>query len=880
MRIIPKNTRVAIEFFKGIDLIDVLIGMLGFSITVFIFMSNLGGRSVLMVTVLLVFVFLLMRVDSDKMYMMIFHSLKHLAYKRNFRKYPQKKSKEFDVRDIMPFTGISNGLIDYNGQYYGAVLEIPSIDFRFFSEFRQNNIIEKALGAILRAIPHDMGANIVKIDRYINMDKYIVGEEKKMHEISESYLNGLITENELTIRMQILLDRRDDLMRFNFEDRVVRSFHYLVLFGKTTDNARAQAVSAFETLYRSDMQSYILNDLELAIFLKYNYTIDFDEHEAYDMDPADYMDWIMPETIRFKGRKTFIDDMPTHNLRVYEYPTEVTNAWGCNIFNMPDTKVVMKLHPLERHKALHRIDRAIDELSGQSRSTGKVSKLMEVDKHISTLAEVMRLLQGDNETLFETNIYLTLYDRVVGKKTNEFKQRVRRAMAEESFKTEDMLLRQFEAYAGASVSTYDPCVRKSRSIHSSSVAAVFPFVLSALDDDDGINLGSSAGIPAFVNFFKRDDRRINSNMVIIGKSGSGKSYATKMILSNLSAEDSKVFILDPENEYSGIARKMDGKLIDAGSAKQGRINPFHIVPTVDEEGEEGASSSFVTQLQFLEEFFRQILPDINTDALEQLNNTLTMLYQAHGIDELTDITKLKPSDFPTFDDLYDKILIDFQMAKGDYLKNNLRTLMNHISKFAAGGRNSALWNGESTISTNENFVVFNFQSLLANKNNTIANAQLLLILKWLDNEIIKNRDYNMKYGAARKVIIVIDEAHVFIDEKHPVALDFMFQLAKRIRKYNGMQIIITQNVKDFVGNEDIARKSTAIINACQYSFIFSLSPNDMHDLCRLYEKAGQINEQEQEQIINNPRGTAFVVTSPTSRTGIHIEASPEVAALF
>jgi hypothetical protein len=108
----------------------------------------------------------------------------------------------------------------------------------------------------------------------------------------------------------------------------------------------------------------------------------------------------------------------------------------------------------------------------------------------------------------------------------------------------------------------------------------------------------------------------------------------------------------------------------------------------------------------------------------------------------------------------------------------------------------------------------------------------------------------------------------------------MFQMAKRIRKYNGMQIIITQNIKDFVGNEEIARKSTAIINASQYSFIFALAPNDMHDLCKLYEKAGAINESEQEEIVNNPRGTAFAVTSPTNRARVRIVASEELQKLF
>ena len=95
-----------------------------------------------------------------------------------------------------------------------------------------------------------------------------------------------------------------------------------------------------------------------------------------------------------------------------------------------------------------------------------------------------------------------------------------------------------------------------------------------------------------------------------------------------------------------------------------------------------------------------------------------------------------------------------------------------------------------------------------------------------------------------------------------------------------MQIVITQNIKDFVGSPEIARKSSAIINVSQYSFIFSLSPNDMADLCTLYEKAGQINESETENIVNLPRGTAFLITGPTNRTNIKIIATPRVREIF
>ncbi|MFR9307207.1 MAG: hypothetical protein ACLVK6_00070, partial [Lachnospiraceae bacterium] len=328
-------------------------------------------------------------------------------------------------------------------------------------------------------------------------------------------------------------------------------------------------------------------------------------------------------------------------------------------------------------------------------------------------------------------------------------------------------------------------------------------------------------------------------------------------------------------------------VIDVGSAKQGRLNPFHIITGLSDDekdaelGEKAAKmNSFTTHLQFLEEFYKQILPGISPDALEYLNNITIRMYEEKGIDNDADLSVLLPEDYPTFDDLYDKILNDFQLTSGEYSKNNLRILLNYISKFASGGRDSTLWNGKASISTKENFVVFDFQSLLANKNNTIANAQMLLVLKWLDNEIIKNRDYNIRYHASRKIVIVIDEAHVFIDQKYPIALDFMFQLAKRIRKYNGMQVVITQNIKDFVGTEELARKSTAIINASQYSFIFALAPNDMQDLVKLYENAGAINESEQEDIVNAGRGKAFVITTPTERSNVEIQAGNGIEELF
>ena len=797
---------------------------------------------------------------------------------------------------IIAFTGIADGFIEYGGKYFGAVLEIPAVEFRFFSKFRRTNAIEGGLGRVLRTINSNYSANIVKIERPIVYDRYLELEYDRLDDLKASFENGMLNEQEYKARVEILYDRINEVRDLCYENKVIEPFYYLVLFESDIRQLTNQISSAMDTLRAAEMSPKRLNDKELAVFLKYTNEIDFDEHDIDRIAPEDYAQWAMPQTVDVKARTVEVNHIVTHNLRMVTYPTAVGDAWLASVMSLPGTKVVVKCRPMERTKAIRGIDRSLQELRGQYMATGVDSRRMELQSHIETLSELLATLQQDNESLLETNIYVTAYDIAATRANHNIvqppksertvitgmKKTVRRYYQENGFRLNNMEFDQIQAFIGSQVSGYDPMLRQGRGIPSNSLAACFPWVFAHVSDVGGIKLGSSEGVPVFIDFFRRDSERVNSNMVIVGKSGSGKSYATKSLLANLAAEDCKIFILDPENEYTELAENLHGKFINVGNAQFGRLNPFHIITALDDDESDGStvSGSYATHLQFLEEFFKQILPDCERDAMEYLNSLIDRMYTNHGITGETDLSRLRPEDYPVFDDLYDAVLSEFQQTDNEYIRTNLRMLMNYVAKFSTGGRNANIWNGPSTVTTDENFTVFNFQSLLSNRNGTIANAQMLLVLKYIDNEIIKNRDYNTKYGLHRKVVVVIDEAHVFIDAKYPVALDFMFQLAKRIRKYNGMQIVITQNIKDFVGSEEIARKSTAIINACQYSFIFSLAPNDIQDLCKLYEKAGGINEVEQERITTAPRGQAFTVMSPTSRSTFKIEVPEDVAAMF
>ena len=874
MRLIPRQTKVKVQFFKNFSIMDAVIAFIGVAVIALILATSLSFKLILAAVALMFFVVLYIKVAPEtRLYQSFGDMVKFLFGVRTFRKDPNNKHK--GVYGITPYVGVTeDGLIDYK-DYYGAVIEIHPVEFYMLTENRQNSYIN-AVDNALKTMSYDQSAAIVKLQRPMVLDSYINNEYAKADELVASFENKMLTEHELRSRLLIFESRVAGLEQSNVgtENYLLKTHYYLVLFGKNATQLQSSAnlmINTMESGTGGAMHCQLLSMKETAVFLKNTYTTDMDEREANDLTREQLMQWILPEKITFSANKQIVDKRAASTYVIAEYPIMVTNAWGNAFFGIDGTNVMVKFKPVPQSDAEKRIDRSIMEMEIQAQKRGKASTMIEKNTHLDTLQALMNDIKTGNEQLFDTTIYITARDDQ-RKNTRTF---LRRA----GFRFNECWGSQREAYISANVSQRSDFKKFERGINSSSLAAIFPFISDAVQDPKGVYLGYNTE-PFFIDFFTRSSDRVNSNVVIIGKSGSGKSYATSGILAHLAADNTKIYIFDPENEYDKLAKNLGGKVIDAGSAKVGRINPLQVTTSLDDESESGQNTSLAQHLQFLEEFFNMVLDGITKDAIEVLNDCIKNLYTKFKITNETDIQKLKPKDFPILQDLYEFVVKEYEKAKDDYMRNNLKIVVTYLKKFADGGRNSMLWNGPSTITSDENFIVFNFQTLLANNNSLIANAQMLLIIHWLHNEIIKNKDYNEKYHLNRKVIVVIDEAHVFIDPKKDAALDFMYTLSKRIRKYGGMQIIITQNLKDFVGTPEIARKSTAIINASQYSIIFGLAAQDINDLVALYEKAGQINEDEQEKIVSNPRGTAFIITSPSARTNVSISISKLVEQMF
>lgn len=900
-RIIPRKTKVKLEFIRGITGIDLILGVIGAAIAVVLFASNFPGHFWIAGVYTIFFLSIFIKISEDeRLYVTCAYLFRFMAQKKKFS-VDSKKGKKGDISEMIPFEDIYQDRFINFGSYYGQVIEITPVLFGLLTEYTQDNVIESFANALRRLSP-DQTCSIIKLNLAMVLDNYIYNENKKYELLLEMQYEHQVTDKEVEARSPVFEERVSFMENLNRKDKVYKDHFYVVVYDKDKDLLENTVNGMINALASSlaPVSSKRLYGTDLTVFLKANYGREFDQRDLESLPFSQYMDWAKPKKVQFKAAKYLIDDNAFRTYAITDYPLNVGNAWGADIFLLDRTKVVMKFNQVPKYNAERSIDKAIMDMESKLYKTGRSSSQIELQTHVETLRNLLVSLKNNNQQLYDVNTFITCEDAA--------KRDVKAMLKQSGFKFSEMFARQQDAFISSNISRRDNIKSYRRGIPTSTLAAVFPFISSALQDESGIYIGDNE-YPVFVDFFKRDSVRVNSNMMVIGKSGSGKSYATKTLLANLAADNCKIFILDPEKEYALLTESLGGKYIDVGSSLHGILNPFHVISSLDEGEEEQqdddegeidletfkvkkkkkkvqvVNDSYSQHLQFLEQFFRSILEGISSDAFELLNSLIVDTYKKKGIDENTYIPALKPADFPIFDDLYALILDRIKTCKDDFTLRNLMTIETYIKKFATGGRNSKLWNGPTSIETNENFVCFNFQSLIANNNALLTNAQMLLVFRYLNNEIINNKDFNAKYHKGdkknnRKIIVAVDEAHVFINPRYPIALDFMAQMAKRIRKYSGMQIVITQNIADFVGSEEIQRQSTAVINACQYSLIFALAPNDINDLVELYKKSGGINEEEQNAIVTATLGQAFLITGPTNRTMIQVVAQDYIRAMF
>ena len=789
-----------------------------------------------------------------------------------------------NILEFLPIKKIEDGVVTYITNKISRVIKVGCLNLAYLSDDDQRIKIRQMTNAF-NLIKGD--CSIVKLERPLDLTTAIDKQQRLYALQDDKFLNNDMTEDGYDNRKRQVEYEWATMSAYQKEYPVMVKEFYLVLYGTNLEDLNFVYDSVFERLEINKLEPKKCSDSEIKAFFYYMFN-PYGEMKPSDFDEIeDYKSAIMPEELEFFGTKIRTESMHASIFSTYEYPSDVPGAWLASVVANPDTTVVVNIKNVDVSIAKMLMDKAIREIRTQMLEHGKVSESMSKQTQLESFYEVLSDIERGNETLKLINIYSMNYGRT-DKDLRNNNRKVVASLKQQRFKIDKLPLRQMTGLIAMLPTPRDDIMLSNgRDIPCSTLGAGFPFIFQGLNDKDGFWLGYNGSGLIFFDPKVRSTSRTNSNIMVIGKSGSGKSHFTKKMLLKLILEDVKTYIIDPEGEYDYMTKKLGGQIIDVGAGNNSRINPFHIFGAMQESDdeeltkeqiEEGYKSIFSNHIQFLEQFFQNLVPDLTNKELARISKILSEAYERKGIKKTDNFEKLTASDYPIMDDAMaivkekiesiTKIIIkdsNRSIDLGDEL-NDLRNIEVYLERLSGDGSLASLWNGPTTIDTSSSdLILFDFRKMSSSKNDMVMNSQMMLVLRFLENEVSKNRERNIARNENKHVAIVVDEAHVFIDERSPAALFFMHQMVKRIRKYNGIFIVITQNVNDFVGSANIKKYTTAIINGCQYSFIFGLNPADLQSLMDLYSSVGGFSNEEREFIANAGIGQCLFVVAPGQR---------------
>ena len=753
------------------------------------------------------------------------------------------------------------------------IIEINGIDFGILPERKQDQIIKR----LTHLYKNVRSGKIVKLDKPINFQDYMeqtLKKKEKWLQKAQENLNKYPDAEDIPdkeafaylSRIEVLENYYNTLEHnHNVDKKFVQTF-YLIVYDVNSENLDFTTKQALDYLIQCGIDSHILNNSEIKEFYELFYGKELDENE----------DFILPSIIE-KWNKLLIDGQKWRIATIDRLPLFASNSWLNTVFRLKDTKVVLNFNiEPNKHKIFKMIDRSMIELKSRYNDEKlREDQKIDISTHLASLEQLLDQLKMDDEML-HTVSYFILY-------RDECSKEIDQIFRDVNLYTDNLIFRQFSSYLAMMpyVPQLETITNAVKQWQTSTLSATFPFVTKTFMDPEGEFLGVSDNYVFFDQFYSwkhRGNTRTSANLVVLGKTGGGKSYFMKKNVMQHLYNGVKVFILDPENEYDWMAKVFGGNIVDVGGVGDGIINPLQVFPTLKQDNESySAFGEVSSHRQFLQEFFSIICPRLENRCFTYLDEAIGQLYNKFNISDQTDISVLNVEDFPTLEDLYNEVndMTEKELNNPNALQYNQETLVilrNNLKSFKTGGVHSKLWNGKTTLVLNNDLTVLSFQSLFSANNTIVANAQMLLVMRYLMQEVIKNKNDNEIYNTDKNIVVAVDEAHQFINPKFPVALDFMAQMIKRIRKYGGAMIVTTQNISDFVGQtEETKAKATAVINGCQYTMVFGLNPNDINNMIDLYKNSGGLTQNEIDVLTDARQGEALFMVDNNTRMSVQIK---------
>lgn len=500
----------------------------------------------------------------------------------------------------------------------------------------------------------------------------------------------------------------------------------------------------------------------------------------------------------------------------------------------------INIEPIDNAQLIEHLDARIRDATSLSKIAKNESIKQVREAEVKEASEIISRMINNNEVVSYLTIYICVSaqnEQNLISKCKEVERVVQKLKLKIRPITNFLLKSGFKAVAPFFTIQKDLTEYFKRNILTSTFTGGFLFNTNTFIDKNGYCFGinQNGGIIIF-NIWKKDYDRTNSNMVIVGSSGSGKSLATKHIIYN-ELPRTKLLIIDPEAEYTYLAKNLKGKIIECGGSNSGyTLNPLQV--RINKDDEENLNALAI-HFQFLHTFFEILFPSLTDIEFSMLDKVLEELYLKFNITTSTDISKIENTEFPLLEDLY-YLLEDKNKEEYKPEYEKLLSLIRPISI----GQASSLWNGYTDITVDTGLTVFNTKNMQEFQIQ-YKRAQYYNIMSFAWEIISKNKD---EFDC-----LIADECHVLVDPNIPQTLEYVRNISKRARKYNSSIIVITQSIEDFL-NEKIKLYGQSLLANSTYKLFFKMDGQDLRDVVKVFN----LSKKEEELIYNAKRGECLL----------------------
>ena len=276
-------------------------------------------------------------------------------------------------------------------------------------------------------------------------------------------------------------------------------------------------------------------------------------------------------------------------------------------------------------------------------------------------------------------------------------------------------------------------------------------------------------------------------------------------------------------------------------------------------------------IAFLRDFFHVYKPELSDKMLNILELMLDKTYEYKNITSATNLSTLKPTDYPVLEDLYTVIeqeLKEYEKNSAKrqihYNQDDLHNLLLALNSICVGN-DSMYFNGYTNL-PNADHINFGIQDML-NTNENLKNAMYLNIFSYMQHKYFS--DGTKEEG---NTVVVCDELHEVI--KSFIVVNYIRSFIKRGRKYNSNIVIASQNLEDLM-LPDIISYTKPLFSIPTHRFLFFPGNVDEEEFMRVASIA--TNEYE---LINSPNQGFCLLCSGDERFHCHIIAPEHKAKLF